>query len=476
MPLQFINLHEEPTRIGGEGRRLIRSHVMKGRNTGKSRRTLIGTPSKRILLRFDCLGCSDAKIARRVHSCACYKRILDMRQLIWNDLALVSVPYQLDRRLRGLIHECFLVASQTLYPPRFCLSDNSMMSTWIQFVFQDEAYLHCSLAVVFSYTDYFIGHAHVSPRALSHLTKAYALVNKNLSAIEATSMMTIAAVTTLAMFQSIHHLHTVGMIHFEGLRKIIRGRGGMAKLGRENAALAQKPWRLDIELALQGGSPVCFIGKDAPPCIFPASVLLKSGQASKISKSGLHQIFECQPDQTILGTIGIEIRSFSDFLNNIGEDNKLAQLDFAQHVQYLLHRLLEFTPLLAWKNLMGKDKILYPTLVALMTTLLHEYGRQQSQYDLLAQIMREELHEIVPLSIAEKEFVLWVTFVASISVLDSKDDEWLMAIVRIRCAELGLQTWEQVQAILYTFAWISPLHDNAGQMLYEAACRTNQPL
>ena len=108
MNLQFISVGQgRSSGKGGYERRLIRSHVMKGRNSGKSHPSAQKlVPAKRTLVRYDCLGCSEARVARRVHTCACYQQTLDMRQLIFDDLALVSVPYQLDRRLRGLLHEC----------------------------------------------------------------------------------------------------------------------------------------------------------------------------------------------------------------------------------------------------------------------------------------------------------------------------------------------------------------------------------
>lgn len=113
MSLQFISVQQgESTRMGSHDRRLIRSHVMKGRNVGRSRPSAQQlVPPKRVLVRYDCLGCSEASTARRVHTCACYRQALDMQRPIWDDLAMVSVPYQLDRRLRGLIHECQLIQS-----------------------------------------------------------------------------------------------------------------------------------------------------------------------------------------------------------------------------------------------------------------------------------------------------------------------------------------------------------------------------
>lgn len=110
MPFEFITELPGSGRAGNCDRRVIRSHVMRGRNAGRSRprRPLSGQPSPRVLRRYDCPGCSEAIVGRRVHSCACHKGALDMRRPIWNDLALVSLPYQVgsNARLSGLIHEC----------------------------------------------------------------------------------------------------------------------------------------------------------------------------------------------------------------------------------------------------------------------------------------------------------------------------------------------------------------------------------
>lgn len=113
--------------------------------------------------------------------------------------------------------------------------------------------LNCTLAITSSYTDSFAGHAQASPRSLNYLSKAYALVNKKLSGPEATSTPIIAAVTSLVVYHRIHDFRETGLIHLDGLERIIRLRGGMAALARESPVIAQKPWRwvgsLEISMA-----------------------------------------------------------------------------------------------------------------------------------------------------------------------------------------------------------------------------------
>jgi transcription factor-like protein len=103
--------------------------------------------------------------------------------------------------------------------------------------------LNCTLAIASSFTDSFGGHAQASPRSLNYLSKTYALVNKKLSGPEATSSSVIATVTSLVVYHRIHDFQETGLIHFHGLERIIRPRGGMAALARESPIIALKPWR-----------------------------------------------------------------------------------------------------------------------------------------------------------------------------------------------------------------------------------------
>jgi hypothetical protein len=84
------------------------------------------------------------------------------------------------------------------------------------------------------------------------------MTNARLSGPDACSDKAIAVVTMLAIYQRMHHQQAVGLVHFKGLRRMIALRGGLAQLSRNNRAVAQKPWRLGIEFALQDGGDVGF--------------------------------------------------------------------------------------------------------------------------------------------------------------------------------------------------------------------------
>jgi hypothetical protein len=103
--------------------------------------------------------------------------------------------------------------------------------------------MHGVLAIKASFRDQSETLAKASPDALEHLSKAYKLTQRRLTGPEAISNKAIAGVTILAIYQLVHGNVKVGLVHFDGLCRMIRLRGGLAKLMEHNRALAQKPWR-----------------------------------------------------------------------------------------------------------------------------------------------------------------------------------------------------------------------------------------
>lgn len=134
-------------------------------------------------------------------------------------------------------------------------------SIWVNYILADEACelykgcvhsttlmpcpldFHCTLAVSASYVDFFQRRPAISPKTLHHISQAYALVNLKLSGPESVSDCAIAAVVTLAIYQQIHRLPSIGLIHLNGLYRMIQLRGGITRLMKENRALALKPLR-----------------------------------------------------------------------------------------------------------------------------------------------------------------------------------------------------------------------------------------
>ncbi|KAF2229725.1 hypothetical protein EV356DRAFT_455228 [Viridothelium virens] len=445
MAIQFIE--QGSVGIGKSERRIIRSHVMRGKNAGRPR------PSRRRQT-------TDVHTKKGVLTPPCTPAE-SPKSLLWNDLCLISFPQQLDSEATKLMHRWFFDISDALFPPQFCRKFDIIKSIWMNCVLADEAYFHSTLAISASYVDFFERKSSISPKTLHHISKAYELVNLRLSGPQSVSDSAIAAVVTLAIYQQVHHQHSTGLIHLNGLYRMIQLRGGIARLMKENRALALKPLRLDVELALQTGSPTLF-HSDA----IPANAVLDDSSITKQQYSSTNPW---------LSRIMLDVLSFVSLLNSRQKEGrtKLDPLNFTEALLSLIYRLLEAAPL-GQPRCMSRsthEEAAHLALLAFMTTLLPEYGSDQSNYLLLSARLESAIRYLQTISTDSKDggssLLLWTLFVAGISTLKRMDHPWLSSLILETCGRLDLHDWPAIRRQLCGLPWIFALHDNPGRLLWE---------
>ncbi|KAL4867502.1 hypothetical protein BDV12DRAFT_120242 [Aspergillus spectabilis] len=438
MALQFID--HSPSGIGSFERRLIRSHVMQGKNKGKPRRSI--------------------KKQRNVAElkCALSAPYVIPRQVFWGDLCLTSFPEQLDSESTALMHRWFFDISDVLFPPQFCTKFDIIKSTWVNCILADEAYFHSTLAISASYVDFVQRKPAISSKTLHHISQAYALVNNKLSGPFAASDSAIAAVVSLAIYQQVHCQPATGLIHLHGLYRMIQLRGGIAKLMQENRALALKPLRLDVELAMQNGTCALFHGDEVP--VRP--VLCNANLSNRDS-------FEAAP---LMPPIMLALLSFSRLLNKAERSKylKLDPLDYTETLLWLLYRLIEAVPPLHPSTEPGacNGDVSCLTMLAFMTTLLPEYTRDGPRCPLSSNRLGNVVQDIASeFSDSNPPLLLWMLFIGGISVLNLKDHPWLSRLITNTCERLELDTWADIQRRLSQFPWIFALHEAPGRRLWD---------
>ena len=348
------------------------------------------------------------------------------------------------------------------------------------------------MAVSASYVDFFQRKPEISPKTLHHISRAYALVNLKLSGPESVSDSAIAAVVTLAIYQQIHRLPAVGLIHLNGLYQMIQLRGGISRLMKENRALALKPLRyvymlasaellfsrffeaerltntrLDAELALQTGLPTLF-RSDAVVPMHGVS-------------DDFHFTKDLLPNITSrLSHIMLRVVSFASLLNG-GERKgrtKLDPLSYTEMLVSLLYRLIEVAPLGQPRPpLRGPcDDVLHLAMLAFMTTLLPKYCRDDSS-SLLSDRLESAIQDLHITSAATHDsafsLLLWTLFIGGVSIFKCKDHRGLIVET---CERLDLHDWPAVRSQLCVFPWVYTLHDMPGQCLWEDAQRRSKKI
>jgi hypothetical protein len=79
--------------------------------------------------------------------------------------------------------------------------------------------------------------------AVASLQMALRLVNSQLSGDEATSDHTMAGIIGLSQYDRVRGLHREGLVHLDGLQRIVELRGGLAQFLSDRPAIAQKIFR-----------------------------------------------------------------------------------------------------------------------------------------------------------------------------------------------------------------------------------------
>lgn len=75
---------------------------------------------------------------------------------------------------------------------------------------------------------------------IRHVSHTLSLVNQRLSGTDATCDAILAAVTMMAQYERHQGRHKHGLMHMQGLLRLVNMRGGIHVLLRENVVLAQK--------------------------------------------------------------------------------------------------------------------------------------------------------------------------------------------------------------------------------------------
>jgi hypothetical protein len=114
------------------------------------------------------------------------------------------------------------------------------------------------------------------------------------------------------------------------------------------------------------------------------------------------------------------------------------------------------------------DNLFHLSLVAIMSTLMPEYGHNSARYLLLADELQEALRMYSQVAGRLDEIMLWALFIGYVTILPGSDRAWLLPSAIETCARLGLRSWEDVRGVLCRYAWIGVLYNKAGLKLWNA--------
>ncbi|KAK6344639.1 hypothetical protein TWF718_006597 [Orbilia javanica] len=460
MEFQFI----DNTKIDASARKQIRSSVMRGRNVGKTRRRKEPIrPSKPRILVPDV-----ANINRRGldgNSPSPRDTVGRMLKTVGNGFTVLRYPKPLEPHVQRIVRQFMDMTSSIIYPKELCINVQESHAIWFEFFQSDEAFFHCLLAMAQAFSDWLQGGQGESIKVMRYLADTYRCINEKLRREATPGDATVAVVMSITMHNNLLRAPGGAKVHLNALHKMVELRGGLSSFPA--ALLLHKICRTDIEFSLQSGSLPRFYRDE-----FPYATI----RSSPIWLNTTHEAFITTTNARIYDTsiqsIFRDILCASKFINTSKTTNQKIEPTMFQEILISAgYRLFHMHPLDMPRTVSGADNICHLALLAMIATMLIRKGHSRLSYPFLAGLFHEALVETAGEQEIEDGLLLWVLFMAGISVFNVKDDNWLSLKLRSCISDMKLDSWEGTKIILGNYPWIDYFHDDPGLELWDILTR-----
>ncbi|KAM0151087.1 hypothetical protein ACHAPG_008478 [Botrytis cinerea] len=438
MPFEFINNAE----INRSARKRIRRHVALGRNAGKK----LVRPSKM----------RPTGMKRVVTSAGINLEgaQIDSIRLEQKDSEENSM-YEIERQVGDSI--------TCLSLPNHAFKDRKIIQRSIHL-----PGLHCGIAVSVTALNNVVVNREDPKIAMHHLSLAFRLINDKLSGNDAVADTTIAVVLTMSHYYRLQGQFSQGLIHLEGIERMVKMRGGISNFKREQFTLAQKIFRADLEYSLHWGTRTRYSSHDIESNdIF---CIIGSKNPDFYKKQAVSCALVSLPLSTGLLTLLVDIIHFAWLLNEaiIGRAPPLCGYKLHNTLLFLGYRLLSMYPLGGCRPKNSLENAIHLGLTSFIVTFMRGLDGQVPGNSLLASLIRSSAQELSKIEHGSPEALLWLLLMGKASIFGHSDDTWLASDISQTMQVLGLQGHTDVQQKLENFPWVYTLHDKEVRALLQS--------
>ncbi|KAJ2896767.1 hypothetical protein MKZ38_005255 [Zalerion maritima] len=412
-----------------ESKKLIRRHVMKGKNAGKK----IHRPSRL------------TQLATR--------RASDTPASMFCDLGF---PVETTPERREIIYSFFTSVADRLYPCHLGITMDDAKRLYFEILFQDQD----------TSNEFFLREGKSSPKALRYLSQTLTLVRKRVEGPDALSDSTLMIVLSLVSQEQMRGEYVGAKVHAEGLRKMVQLRGGLDGL-EGNEGILLKVCKIDIVAALQHGGPTMFyLDRMSKVRDVATAKGLKFDRPSSLSFGDRHGSVDPHLEDVFL-----DVLAASRMLNGSLPGRTLDILTFLHLQISIFYRLLRYCPLAAENQRSDVDSTCHIGLIVfMMTVLLQHEGRSILDYRLVKRHLRGVLSSQLG-DTRDTGMGLWAMCMGGIWMAGTVDLDWLFSRIWLSGERLSIQTWDDARRLLVNFPWINIVHDQPGRQLWEDAHR-----
>ncbi|KAI0473624.1 hypothetical protein GGR56DRAFT_541101 [Xylariaceae sp. FL0804] len=498
------------TQTGTQGpnsddRRIIRSHVMIGRNRGRwlplgsKRHAKAALPmAPRIMppaasdpSNNDRARSGSASISASIASsspsprprecCTPQLPVPVVPCMVGSVVSSMSLADTVETAAIEVVIQFSSIAKQLLFPLEPCIFFDKRAENWVAPLATDSAFLHAKLFTSLYYYDAIVTRRFSSPslRVRRHYHKTLQILRARLSSTcddARLSNHTVSAVLCLTGQAFSAGDSKTALAHLRGIKCIIDMRGGLESLS-SNEKLATEILRCDLGIAMHDGTRPVFHQDSQPPQSYWAYPFFDThfrmtGLEDNATVDRFWKASGIESDHPLAPIIRT-LAEFSLLVNTAAASQQCITVgDFLQTMASTMYVLL-----MAKSDTGSFDETIRVGLLCYCCTVFLQWQHLGMEYPHLTSHVRKSFSHLAQgISSWPTRLLLWALTICAVAVPGASEHDTFHPLLRQTVKLCDIESWDQMRSILKEVLWIEMVHDRQGKRIYDAVvARTNLP-
>ncbi|KAI1087099.1 hypothetical protein F5B19DRAFT_90877 [Rostrohypoxylon terebratum] len=450
MPFIISSSHDT---VDPATRRLIRSHVMKGKKH-KRRGTAGFSPANPIQS-------TQIELNEVINM---YMSLQPGR--LGTHLYFVDLPAQMEPSIILKMTQVSAIAMRIIFPLLTEIGFHPEDKVWLYPTGRDPAALHINAFAIESFIDRVLRRQpkdKVNPVATLHHQKGLKILRERLLGNNDDAKIsddTISAVLKLASAAQFDGDGKTAKHHMQGLHRMVDLRGGL-DVFQDKPKLLVEILRCDLGIALLTNShPVFYCHTNEPMPDYPDQVISSfSRRASSEEEAQL-----CQDLDADLAEIWLITRKFC-LITNLGTQTgmRLQPATIYKTMAAVMYRLL---------HLGFASGSLDETVRLGLLSFTHHIFLQWQDIKLPCHHQFRQIYRTCfqthPLNTAPPQLLLWLLMIGAVSLFSMLEEPWLRERLHAQIERCHVTTWRRLQEMMKSFMWIPLLDEKVGEEIYKS--------
>ncbi|KAI1300918.1 hypothetical protein F5Y03DRAFT_221833 [Xylaria venustula] len=475
-------------------RKLIRSHVMKGKNLGRmralgSRRHLdsarvqefaaisspaVGSPNHKGNNNTGSLSHTTSRSLVRSEQHG-QEVSTPIPPGIGSGASTMHLADSVKPATMEVILQFSYIAKQLLFPMEKCIFFERRAENWIAPLATDSVYLHANIFAASYYFDAVLSQrpSCQSERMIYHYGKTVSLLRKRLLLDGDDTQLSNNTLTVILCLAG-HAFRTgdseLAVHHLQGIRRIIGLRGGLNSL-RGNQKLANEVLRCDLGVAMHCGSaPILFQGAVSPhsyrmypklDVFFDKGDSVYSSNFSIFSSSSINS-----PSLEIDQRLSSAWKTMSDFCSVINlaakTDQRIDMETFLHSMASIMYNLLDMR-----FERSSPNETIRLGLLSFSCGVFLPWSHLGMSYRHLNSLLQTHFEDH-PERTANlpTELAVWLLMACAITIVDEHDIAWAYDLLREAASSFGITCWSRMREMLISVMWVGIVHEKLGQRVF----------